>query len=60
MAVAGHLSRTMVEHYSHIRMAAKRTALEAIAKQDQTVDTQVGVHQTVHQVADRDSGSAAN
>ena len=31
MAIAGHLSRTMLEHYSHIRMAAKRAALGAIA-----------------------------
>ena len=28
MAVAGHLSRQMMEHYSHVRMAAKRVALE--------------------------------
>jgi hypothetical protein len=27
MAVAGHLDRTMMEHYSHVRMAAKRDAL---------------------------------
>ena len=27
MAVAGHLSRQMMEHYSHVRMAAKREAL---------------------------------
>jgi len=32
MSIAGHLSRRMLEHYSHIRLAAKRTALEAIAK----------------------------
>jgi integrase len=32
MSIAGHLSRKMLEHYSHMRMAAKRTALEAIAK----------------------------
>jgi hypothetical protein len=32
MSIAGHLSRKMLEHYSHIRMAAKRTALDAIAK----------------------------
>ena len=32
MSIAGHLSRKMVEHYSHIRMAAKRTALDAIVK----------------------------
>jgi hypothetical protein len=32
MAIAGHVSRKMLEHYSHIRMAAKRTALDAIVK----------------------------
>ena len=24
MALAGHMSRAMMEHYSHVRMAAKR------------------------------------
>jgi len=32
MAIAGHVSRRMLEHYSHIRMEAKRTALEAISQ----------------------------
>jgi integrase len=32
MSIAGHLSRKMLEHYSHIRMAAKRVALDAIVK----------------------------
>jgi hypothetical protein len=31
MALAGHLSRAMMEHYSHVRMAAKRTAIEGLA-----------------------------
>jgi hypothetical protein len=31
MSIAGHLSRKMLEHYSHIRMQAKRKALDAIA-----------------------------
>ena len=31
MAIAGHVSRAMLEHYSHIRMAAKRIALDSIA-----------------------------
>jgi integrase len=30
MAVAGHMSRRMLEHYSHVRMAAKRAALEKL------------------------------
>ena len=30
-ALAGHLSREMMEHYSHVRMAAKRTATDRLA-----------------------------
>ena len=30
MAVSGHLSKRMLEHYSHVRMAAKRTAIDAL------------------------------
>jgi integrase len=30
MSIAGHLSRKMLEHYSHIRMAAKRTAVDGL------------------------------
>jgi integrase len=29
-ALAGHMSRRMLEHYSHVRMAAKRTALDKL------------------------------
>jgi integrase len=29
-SISGHLSRRMVEHYSHIRIDAKRQALEAL------------------------------
>jgi integrase len=32
VSIAGHLSRKMLEHYSHIRVAAKRAAVDAIAK----------------------------
>jgi hypothetical protein len=31
MAIAGHVSRKMLEHYSQIRIEAKRAALDAIA-----------------------------
>jgi hypothetical protein len=34
MSIAGHMSRKMLEHYSHIRVAAKRTALEGIVGKD--------------------------
>src|SRR5262249_50010271 len=30
MAVACHMSRRMLEHYSHVRMAAKRTVLDKL------------------------------
>jgi integrase len=30
MAIAGHISRAMLEHYSHIRQEAKRKALESL------------------------------
>jgi integrase len=30
LALAGHLSRAMMEHYSHIRMQAKRQAVESL------------------------------
>jgi integrase len=31
MAIAGHVSRRMLERYSHVRMEAKRRAMEALA-----------------------------
>ena len=60
MAIAGHLSRTMLEHYSHIRMAAKRTALDNIVRPGETPVFQAGVNQNVHQVAEGASGASPN
>lgn len=31
MALAGHMSRAMMEHYSHVRMVAKRAAVDGLA-----------------------------
>jgi len=31
LALAGHMSRAMLERYSHIRLAAKREAVKALA-----------------------------
>jgi integrase len=31
MAIAGHVSRKMLERYNHVRMEAKRTAMETVA-----------------------------
>lgn len=30
MSIAGHVGREMLDHYSHIRITAKRRALEAL------------------------------
>jgi hypothetical protein len=30
MSIAGHVSQKMLQHYSHMRMQAKRTALDAL------------------------------
>ena len=51
MAISGHVSRKMIEHYSHIRMDAKRTETDAI------VDG--GVNQNVNQLAASDSKASA-
>jgi hypothetical protein len=32
MDIAGHVSRQMLKHYSHIRMEAKRNALETVVQ----------------------------
>ncbi len=30
LALLGHMSRAMLEHYSHVRLAGKRVAVEAL------------------------------
>jgi integrase len=55
MAIAGHVSKHMLEHYSRIRVEAKRAALDAIARPV----FEVSVHQNVHQTENGDSGSSA-
>jgi integrase len=37
MALAGHVSRRMLERYSHVRMEAKRTAMETLARSSRMV-----------------------
>jgi hypothetical protein len=51
MAISGHVSRRMIEHYSHIRMDAKRTATDAIVDR--------GVNQNVNQLTVSDSKASA-
>jgi hypothetical protein len=38
MDIAGHVSRQMLKHYSHIRMEAKREALDAVWKKQQDAE----------------------
>ena len=38
-SITGHLSRRMLEHYSHIRIAAKRAALERLAQSGSAAST---------------------
>ena len=33
MSLAGHVSRAMLEHYSHVRLGAKRQAVKALSRQ---------------------------
>lgn len=49
MSTAEHVSKRMLKHYSRIRTAAKRVALDAIAQAPKQAIFGVGVHQNVHQ-----------
>ncbi|MBZ5565681.1 MAG: site-specific integrase [Acidobacteriia bacterium] len=60
MAIAGHVSRKMLEHYSHIRMEAKRAALDAIAQAPNPVSFGAGSHQNPHQVPGSENREVAN
>jgi tRNA(Ile2) C34 agmatinyltransferase TiaS len=39
LGIAGHVSKKMLEHYSHIRLSAKRTALDALSARRRAYDT---------------------
>ena len=63
MAIAGHVSRKMLERYSHIRVEAKRAALEAISNKSRkgygtvydTVDDSVPVYSDLHPITATDT-----
>ena len=38
MSIAGHVSRAMLSRYSHVRMEAKRRALDEIATRQRAAD----------------------
>lgn len=39
MAISGHVSREMLEHYSHVRMEAKRNAVAALERKPEAAKT---------------------
>jgi len=51
MAIAGHVSRKMLAHYSHVRLDAKRKALDALSQgnKEQGYDTKNGTKAPVQQ-----------
>jgi hypothetical protein len=55
---AGHVSRKMIEHYSHIRMEAKRAALDVIANPGTQVNSEAGVAQNRVQSTSKDQKPA--
>jgi integrase len=59
MGIAGHMSRSMLEHYSHVRLAAKRTALDSIAGDAIGIDCGMDVNQNVHQLSKENSVPSA-
>ncbi len=38
MSIAGHVSRAMLSRYSHVRMEAKRRALDVVAARQRAAD----------------------
>ena len=46
MAIAGHVSQEMLQHYSHVRLEAKRRAVEALSGDSQEVGSYVTKHVT--------------
>jgi integrase len=60
MAIAGRVSHKMMEHYSHIRMEAKRVALDAIVKAPNSATVQTGVHQNGNQASEGEKWNVAN
>jgi hypothetical protein len=51
MAIAGHISRRMLEHYSHIRLEAKRATLDRLAEETKAVTPRIEPYQDRTQAA---------
>ena len=48
MAIAGHVSRQMLEHYSHVRLNLKRKALEGLATRRGNLEGNAAGYDTNH------------
>jgi hypothetical protein len=48
LSIAGHVSRKMMEHYSHIRMEAKRKALDGLAPITPGESEEIPASQTIN------------
>jgi hypothetical protein len=55
MSLAGHVSREMLEHYSHIRMEAKRRAVESLDNVTITSQFEVWQRRAEQQQAPQDA-----
>jgi hypothetical protein len=49
MSIAGHVSRAMLSRYSHVRMEAKRRALDEIAARQRAAEEKRGKHERQRQ-----------
>ena len=58
MSIAGHVSRAMLSRYSHVRMDAKRRALDEIAARQNVADEkrQTSLPQSACEMLGMDSG----
>jgi hypothetical protein len=48
MSIAGHVSRAMLSRYSHVRMEAKRRALDEIASRQRAADEKCNNETELH------------
>ena len=58
MDIAGHVSKQMLKHYSHIRMEAKRVALESILQKQVTSSESAKDHSPLSAVAQDSEGES--
>jgi hypothetical protein len=60
MAIAGHVSRQMLEHYSHVRLDLKRKALDALATRKDNLEGKPSSYDTNYDTRPTSSGMEAD